>query len=472
MKSSLMKKISVNRKMCGGMLMALMLCTAAFNLNAQQVEYPGYSNGPKVLVSKRDSTRGKHFFRASSQLLMAEVLPFTYDRYIRNVDYARISLKSIGYNLSPAHWAWDGDEFGTNEIAHPYHGHLYFSAFRTNGYSFWQSAPAAFAGSYIWETFGESEYFSPNDFINTSIGGIILGEMTYRLANKIIDRHVGGPRRQATEVIAMLINPMNGLRRIMDKKWGKVAGSPVRPDSSRIYSEFDLGMRNFSANNSRENFGWYARVRLLYVSLNEGYRTPFSRISVNAEFGRDDSSKINVLSVYGTLAGWTVAQKKKLESSAVLSANYDYIKNEAFYYSAQSLKLNLYTDFVAGKRFDFKTSAGIGPVILAAVPDTYGYRGRRYAYGTGLGVNAGCAIGYAERLFLNVNYRGGLIKTINGNPSHFFLHSVTAELRCRIKGNLSLCGEPGYLTLRGHYKYESDVNQSYPYLRFSLRYNM
>jgi len=80
----------------------------------------------------------------------------------------------------------------TNQFAHPSHGSVFFYAFRYNGYSFWQSVPAVFAGSYVWETAGEVQAPSINDFINTGFGGVVMGEMTHRFAGKLIDNESRG----------------------------------------------------------------------------------------------------------------------------------------------------------------------------------------------------------------------------------------------------------------------------------------
>lgn len=436
---------------------------------------PLYLRQHSVTSSKyipADTARKKRFNRAAGQLMLAEVLPWAFDRYIRSRPYARISLQSTAYNLSPAHWAWDGDDFGTNEFAHPYHGSTFFSAFRVNGYNFWQSIPASFAGSYLWETFGENEYPSPNDFINTGFGGVILGEMTFRLSKLIVNNRSSGFKRQAGEVLALLINPMNGYRRILDKKWGKISANSAERDSSRIYTEFDLGLRNYNPNKTRRRFGLYGHLKLLYGNPFANYRKPFSTISINTEFGRDDSSKMNIVNVYGSIAGWELASSDKATHLAILSANYDYIRNEAFYYSAQSIKLNLFSDFMLTPKMNIRTVLGIGPIILAAVPDVYKYRGRNYSYGSGLGVSGSMGVDLVKRFYVSANYRGSLIKTLNGNPSHYFLHTVTGEVRYMLLKNLYLCFEPGYFNLVGHYKYMTDVNETYPYLRFSCRYTI
>ena len=67
--------------------------------------------------------------------------------------------------------AWfcmDNDQFSTNLFAHPYHGNLYFNAARSNGLTFWESAPYAFAGSLMWEIAAEVEPPAINDLMATT----------------------------------------------------------------------------------------------------------------------------------------------------------------------------------------------------------------------------------------------------------------------------------------------------------------
>ncbi len=116
-----------------------------------------------------------------------------FDRYILNADYAQVSLNDIGNNFSKG-FVWDNDNFSTNTFFHPYHGSLYFNAARANGLSFWQSVPYTFAGSFMWEFFCENTYPSINDFINTSIGGVALGEMTHRLSALVLDDSAPGAK--------------------------------------------------------------------------------------------------------------------------------------------------------------------------------------------------------------------------------------------------------------------------------------
>ena len=196
------------------LILVIIICLPV-RLFAQEQLYQQAQKTDTVAKPKPPETpvQTKHFGRAAIELGLAEVLPWTWDKFLKKAPYANISFKTVAHNLKPSSWAFDNDNFQTNQFGHPYHGSMFFSSFRANGYSFWQAVPAAFVGSYIWESTAENQAPAPNDFINTGFGGTILGEMTYRLSNKIINEHNRGFKRQKEEVLALLVNPMNGLTR-------------------------------------------------------------------------------------------------------------------------------------------------------------------------------------------------------------------------------------------------------------------
>src|SRR5690606_14983293 len=112
--------------------------------------------------------REKKFWRAGTEWFLAQAFPATFNRFITKDPYSYISFKNfIGHQRISA-WDWDDNQFTTNQIDHPYHGQLYFNAFRSNGYNFYQSSLATLAGSYIWETAGETQHPSINDLVNTT----------------------------------------------------------------------------------------------------------------------------------------------------------------------------------------------------------------------------------------------------------------------------------------------------------------
>jgi hypothetical protein len=90
----------------------------------------------------------------------------------------------------------------------------------------------------------------------------------------------------------------------------------------------------------------------------------------------------------------------------------------------------------------------------------------------GLGVNGSAALNLADKLFFNLNYRGGWLATINGNAAHYFLHTVSGELSYMLIKGLSLCAEPGYYSLSGRYRDYPDVFKNYPFFKGSVKYSV
>jgi hypothetical protein len=458
------------------LLLIIMLCISGKLVAQTAISYE-QKNLNDSLTKPASPKSPTHLARAAIEFGAAEVLPWVFDKFLKKADYADISFKSVGKNLNPGSWTWDDDNFQTNQFGHPFHGSQFYNSFRSNGYTFWQSVPATIAGSYIWETVAENQPPSINDFINTSFGGIVLGEMTHRLANKLINNKRSGVRRQATEVLGFIINPTNGINRVLDGKWGTVAANS-KPDSSLIMAEFDAGVRTFNRNSSNilhnSNFGWYGHVKILYGTPYEDYDTPFSNIAIHVEFGKDDSSKVNMVSVYGSLAGWELKSNLKQQQLLVLSANYDFMHNSAFFYGGQSVKLNLMSEYDITKKIKINTVFGTGPILLAAIPDPYLYlpHGRNYDYGPGLAINASGQLTLADIFTYSLNYRGGWTVTINGHPSHYFLHAVSSEASIVIIKGFSFSIESGYFKLHGSYQKYPDLDKNYPYLRLSTRYTV
>jgi hypothetical protein len=463
------------------LIVALMLsCMVPLSIRAQTID----TTNPKPSQIFIDSSgrqypvEKKRFWRASSELMVAQIVPWSYNYFIRKADFAKISWESIGHNLKPSSWKWDDNQFNTNQFAHPYHGSLYFSSFRSNGYSFWESMPAAFAGSLMWEIFGETHPPAPNDFINTSVGGTTLGEMTYRMSNMILDETQRGFKRQVNEVFAFLLNPMNGLNRILDGKWGKYNRNGLAKQYIPKFFEgsLDMGVRRISEriedviNKGKNEF--YGRLQIQYGNPYTEFRKPFDNFQLTVEFGSDDSSFINVLHVAGALAGWKGIETEKITRVTSLTLNYDYYNNAAFFYGGHSVNFNFLADRKLSRKNRLQTGLGIGAIILSAVPDEYLVigEGRNYNYGPGINMLANAKLNLGDRFSWGFTYRGALSKTINGNPSSYFLNSMTTELKYRVLKEISLGMELGYLTLNGDYSNYADVFQKYPFGRLSVGY--
>ena len=155
--------------------------------------------------------------------------------------YFRVGFNSWWENLEYG-FEWDDNAFGVNQLGHPYQGGNYFTAGRSSGLSFWESAPLAALGSATWEYFGETHKPSVNDFVNTTVGGIALGEMLHRTGWLIRDPTKTGKSRLWNEIFATVIDPITGLNRFVSGDAGKVSEKPADFIPSRTAGDLEAGV--------------------------------------------------------------------------------------------------------------------------------------------------------------------------------------------------------------------------------------
>lgn len=423
--------------------------------------------------------REKNFWRASSEWFLAQALPASFNRFIRKDPYSYISFKNFIDHQRLSAWDWDDNQFTTNQIDHPWHGHIYFNAFRSNGYNLWQSAVATTIGSYIWETGGETQHPSINDFINTTYGGILLGEMSHRVSRNILARNRKHPHQKVqNEIISFLVNPVNGLNRLLDGKWGKT-DPYITADSSIIDAEFELGVRRFDAHegdllNKGKN-SLYARLRFQYANGLHNYKRPFDQFSVNLEMGQGDSTFINAVNIHALMYGNRFFEHKNAYFYGLITAHYDFYNNDAFFYGAQSINYNFVTE-ARYRSNRLKVGLGLGAVILAAVPDPYLLYGdyRNYNYGSGASYRLRGELSTFNRLLIGLDYNGGIFHTISGNDSHYLLHAATLDIKFRTYKKWSMILSSGYFALEGNFADPElpDFNREFPVGRIGLAYNI
>ena len=145
---------------------------------------------------------------------------------VRGQVTARITPKTWWANMEQG-WVWDLDDFTVNQIGHPYQGNNYFNTGRANGLSFYESAAVTAFGSGTWEYFGETNHASLNDFINTTLGGIALGEMFHRAAWLVRDTRATGRGRMWSEIGATVLDPITGVNRFMRGDASRVTDKPA-----------------------------------------------------------------------------------------------------------------------------------------------------------------------------------------------------------------------------------------------------
>lgn len=255
------------------------------------------------------------------------------DRYIQKAEYAYINIHTIRRNFRRG-FVWDNDQMGTNMFLHPYHGNLYFNSARSNGYNYWQSGIFALGGSAMWELFMENEYPSLNDIVATPVGGMALGELTYRASDLILKDDATGWERFGREAAAFLVTPTRGLTRIINgDAWRHRSTTGRQFGIPNVAIEFSAGLRTLELKDEifDEGAGGVFQVNLEYGDRFEVASTPlpYDYFAFNAELNIQKSQPVlGQLNITGRLISRELLDKYSTSMSIGMYQHFDYYDSD------------------------------------------------------------------------------------------------------------------------------------------------
>jgi Domain of unknown function (DUF3943) len=374
-------------------------------------------------------------------------LVWSFDRYVSNASYSHISSHSIDRNFSQG-FVWDTDDFPTNFSLHPYLGSAYFNCARSNGYNFYQSAPFAFGGSLMWELFMETTRPSYNDLVNTTVSGIFLGEVLYRLSSNILDDRSSGGERFGRELAATLIDPVRGFNRLMQGKMFQV-------NSEEVYQKepIDLTLAFGAQKTSRNDFGSGGLTKAL-LNLNITYgdpfeirsRKPFDYFHLRGEFASGDmksavKSAIGDAYLFGS-NGFGSGNFRMLIGGF---QHYDYWNVDSFQIGTIGLGGGLLTRLRFERGF-FQNDIHIAGVPLGASntrkvnPEELNPGFKNYTYSGGAEMKVGTLLNL-EYAAVGAEYYIYWLHTFVGDPGNNYIRIFRPRVSGRIYRNINLAYE-------------------------------
>lgn len=466
----------------------------------------GASSAPEVRLSAGKS-RPRPWI-AAAEVVGINAFVLCFDRFALDADFAKISPRTIRHNIKTG-FVWDNDQFSTNLFAHPYHGGLYFNAARSNGLNFWQSVPYAFGGSLMWETMCEIEPPAVNDLIATTVGGVCIGEVTYRISDLIYDDSKRGMSRFWREFLGTVVCPMRGLNRI-------IRGEAWRVDrSGKTYHDYDrlpvglavsAGYRYLADNNSlfRGESNPYVNVGLSYGDpFDETVNRPYDYFTADVTFGLSSNQPlISGIHLLGQL--WSAP----VYSSNGMQAEFGFFQHFN-YYDSQPVK-----DGSSQVPFRISEAASVGPGIIYRFPQTgsltkleqrifvnaillggslsdyYNVIDRDYNMGSGYSakVHTMMEFGRYGRFFINADlyniytWKGYETKDLastdplylnaQGDKGNAMLLVINPRLQMTLSDNLYLDLSASYYLRDTHYDYHDDVTAKTFTVRLGLAYQL
>lgn len=435
----------------------------------------------------------KHPWKAAVEAFGINVLVQSFDRYILNEDFAKISWSSIRHNIKNG-FVWDNDQFSTNLFAHPYHGGLYFNAARSNGMNFWESIPYSFCGSLMWETTCEVEPPAINDLIATTVGGVCIGEVTHRISDLVLDDSKRGMARFWRELLGGIVCPIRAFNRIISGDAWKVRHQYYKyHDYDRIPVNVNIsaGARYLADNSSFVRGEWnpYINVAIVYGDpFSERTRKPYDYFSADITFGLSGNQPlISGIHLLGRLCGIPVTTGDGMKAEIGLFQHFNY-------YDSEPVK-----DGSSDVPFRISEAAAIGPGIIYRFPqlgnitkleqrifldaillggsltDYYNVIDRDYNLGSGYSAKINTIVEFGKfgtltfnadyyRIFTWKGYEGKDLATTDplylnaqGDKGDATLFVLTPHLVLAVTNKLGIDLSASYYWRDTHYKYHDDV---------------
>ena len=415
---------------------------------------------------KEESTTEKNYWLPAVEIVGLNFGIWSYSRYLTSEGWSAISWESIKNNFSNG-FKWDSDGYLMNQFMHPYHGSNYFNTARSNGLEFWESAPYALGGSLMWEYFMENEPPSYNDIVNTPITGIILGEISFRVSNLIIDESTFGFERFLREFTSTLIDPMQGFNRL-------IRGDMWKSGNARESSDFNLtvssGIHNVFFSSKFNNSKSYAAIR---ADLNYGnqfdisnHKKPFDYFTLHTEVNIAPGD--NIAGIFASGVIWDANLKLFDKSKNIIGAykEVDIHINTIYKLSATSVTGQIINTIPLSSSASLQNYLGLSAILMGGTNSHYASEyGKDYNIGPGASAKIGAKIVLDNFGELYSNYKRYWIHTLSGAESEEFVGLLNVGLNYQLFERTFLGLDFLLYERYGDYKYFPNYTDSNTALR-------
>jgi Domain of unknown function (DUF3943) len=439
------------------------------------LKYDGYDRafGPAGLTLTPPHTEGKkNFFLTIAEVTAVNIIVWSYSRFISPQDWAKVSWESWKKNLDRG-WVYDDNRFADNQIFHPLHGNLYYNAARANGYSYWESMPFVFFGSWTWEYFGETHPAAPNDWLNTSLGGIALGEMTYRAASLIVDNTATGASRTWSEIAGGIINPVRGLNRVAKGETSRVYENDEDFHPDVLQTALEFGGRATGGDNVDDVFtAAYVKYQIDYGDeWEDDIESPFDVFDLDMQLNFRENNTLGSVRVAGVLLSEDVNYSGRRTSAIRMMQYFEYFNNQFLEHATQSFGAAYFTSWKYSGNKRLRLVAHARGILFGATSSEYGdLGGRTYDYGSGgsFKFQAFFDANYFE--YVKIEYQADYLKTVNGAPGQHLVQVINVDVAVPVWRRMGVGASYSYLSRFSWFEQFPDVQQRNGQLKWFARY--
>jgi hypothetical protein len=392
------------------------------------------------------------FWQAAGAVFAINGLTWFYNWHVQHSAWANVGTASWWANLHEG-FTWDDDAFGVNQFAHPYHGSLYFNAARGSGYSFWGSTPFVAAGSLGWELFSENVRPSLNDLINTTLGGIALGEVAYRMSALLSNRRTAGG-----QMGAFLIDPISRTQSLIHGNESRSAQPPVSTAALvAIGQRSGTGASPTGLTSSRPFIG----LTVQYGSaFDEQATRPYDAFEFSLHLSPNEHIVLTHAAISGLLTRRHLVHSQHSQLLFGVYQHYDYDDLPLTKSGSQSISgALLYRRTVGSSTLvDFGVHVELLP--LAAVSSDYEMTRRRdYNFGSGVGGRLSAALRHGGRELVRVDGRSVWVHSYYGAQADHRVTTATVSATIPAFRMLSVGGDVGVTLRQSSYLHQPRISR-------------
>jgi hypothetical protein len=394
------------------------------------------------------------FWQAAGGIVVTNWIPWAYNWYVQKWPWANVGVETWGHNLRQG-FTWDNDSFFDNQLLHPYHGAMYHHSARSAGYGFWSSFPFVAAGSATWELFGENIQASFNDLINTTVGGMALGEVTYRLSALLRSGRGGGRPGLGRQLGAFVASPLAGTHALFD---GAPDDVQPRLSSARAPARFAAG--------SHAGRG-FVEMDMQYGSpFGSDFARPYDAFDFRLRLSPGSGAIIQDVGISGLLARRGLSQSRYGQLLFGVFQHYDYHQVPGINTSGSSVSAALLYQHTLNQRHRVSLGAHAEGLLLGSISSDQGYYWRRdYDLGPGAGARLTAAFSRDGRDCLQLEGRLLWLHSVHGSDANHLMSFIRAGAALPIVGTLGVGGEVTLTNRHSRYRDFPAVSKRVPEVR-------
>jgi hypothetical protein len=326
----------------------------------------------------------------------------------------------------------------------------------------------SFAGSLMWEMFGENHSGAINDWAQTSLGGIAVGETLHRTARMVRDNTARGAGRTFLELGAMLIDPVGGFNRIVRGEASRVGPNPADRFPKHGGTVMRAGLRTMGEGRlaDSERAVGYVEIAVEYGDPFVEHERPFDSFEFSIQWNRQEKVPIGRMHAEGVLWGKELKQTESAGHLFAVHQIFDYMENKTYEVGGQTFGFTLHSKYMLSDELTLATRIQPTVAFISAVNSEYEeFTGREYDFGSGLGFRARAQLNRAGFNFLTAGYAGAYTHTMNGAPGNQVVHYTYVRAQYPLWESVGV-GVDYYLFLRNsYYRDFPNVHRRNPELR-------